>query len=227
MSEEIAKGDMDSKTKPCSVHLPRVTFTKIRIKCTATENGSNLKCYLTQEGTNTFSIRLKRKMSDDFDVSKKLGAKLSDNSKQKVKEVVQAAKRRKIDDPTSRLRPRSVKIPKEPSIRKKSTAVAPYKSIPKPVPLKNVKINEIVLCKMKGFCEWPGLVTGFDKKLVVVTFFGDKTTHKAAVHNFFSFKDSYELIAHNLRTRKTPLFAKSIKEAEIYLGIPDCNSILI
>lgn len=188
------------------------------MRCSVTtESGLKLKTTITQkDDPNTFSIRIKRpfqKMSDDS-IPEKNRANSSEDS-----EV--PSKRRKID-----LRTRHPKIPEEPTRKKTTTVLAPYKAMPKPKPLETVSLGDIVLCKMRGYCEWPALVTGFDQKLVVIKFFGDQTSHKAAIHNFFSFKYSQDLIMHYLRTKKTPAFERAVKEAEIMMGIPDFNSIV-
>lgn len=96
---------------------------------------------------------------------------------------------------------------------------------PKATPAKSVQLGEVVLCKMRGFCEWPARVTGFENGLILVEFFGDHTTHKAAIHNFYKFEDSSDAIRDNLRGRKNPLYSKSIREAECVLGIPLIDSV--
>lgn len=93
------------------------------------------------------------------------------------------------------------------------------------MPVKSVQLGEVVLCKMRGFCEWPCIVKGFEKGMVSVEFFGDYSVHKAALSNFYNFSESCDVILANLRGRKTPLYMKSIKEAEAVLGIPLSNSI--
>lgn len=75
------------------------------------------------------------------------------------------------------------KIKKSTEVKCEQKAVAKYKS--KLKPCENVKIDEVLLCKMKGYCEWPCLVTRFEKNLIKIEFFGDHTTHKAAISNFF------------------------------------------
>lgn len=89
-----------------------------------------------------------------------------------------------------------------------------------------VEINDIVLCKMRGYCLWPAMVTGLKNGLVSIQFFGDHTTHTAAIKNFFKFEDSSDFILALLKGRKNPLLAKSIREAELALGIPRENSLL-
>lgn len=115
---------------------------------------------------------------------------------------------------------------KERRSNRKTKALVKPRSIFKPKPCERLEMGQIVLCKMRGFCEWPGIVTGFQKNLVTIEFFGDHTSHKAAMNNFFNFEDSYDVILNNLRTKKTPSYAKSIQEAEYALGIPMEKSIL-
>lgn len=78
---------------------------------------------------------------------------------------------------------------------------------------------------MRGFCEWPGIVTEIENGLITVNFFGDCTFHKATICNFYKFEESSDIILANLRKRKTPLYMKSVREAEAVLGIPLPNSI--
>lgn len=63
------------------------------------------------------------------------------------------------------------------------------------------------------------IITG-KQKLIEIRFFGDNTIHKAAISNFFEFEESAEIIIANLKKNKTPLYRRSIVEAESLLGIP-------
>lgn len=195
------------KIRPCLVKLPEETFSKIHMKCSAKsdEKGVKLSCILSQDTNdiNTFTVQIKRKLCDE-----------SEN------QVV------KSQGECSRLRPRKAKVAKVVERSTKLTkTIATLRQAAKPKPCDHVEKGQIVLCKMKGFCEWPAIVTGFENNLIKIEFFGDHTTHKAAVHNFYRFEESYDLIACNLRSKKTPLYSKSIREAEKVLGIPNEKSI--
>lgn len=96
----------------------------------------------------------------------------------------------------------------------------------KPQHAETVTIGEVLLCKMKGYCEWPCVVTAFDRGFVAVEFFGDSSTHRAAIHNFYKFADCSDMILTHLKGRKNPLYSKSVKEAEDVVGIPVELSIL-
>lgn len=53
--------------KKCSVILPKLTFSKIRIVCTAiSSTGEKLFSDLKQTDMNTFSLKIKRKKYDNF-----------------------------------------------------------------------------------------------------------------------------------------------------------------
>lgn len=95
----------------------------------------------------------------------------------------------------------------------------------KPKPIEDVQLGEIVLCKMKGFCEWPARVIAFENGQIVVEFFGDHTTHRTAIKNIFKFEDCSDIIISNLHGRKKPMYSKSIQEAELLMGISLTNSI--
>lgn len=79
---------------------------------------------------------------------------------------------------------------------------------------------------MRGYVAWPALVNGIENKLISIEFFGDKTTHKATIGNFFKFEASQAYIIGNLKRKKNFLYSKAVKEAEIMLGVPSKNSIL-
>lgn len=97
----------------------------------------------------------------------------------------------------------------------------------KPVPCETVQINEIVSFKMRGFCIWPGRVISIINNVVEVEFFGDKSTQKSVLGpNICKFDDSAEQIICNLRNIKSPLYRKAVREAEIFLGVPESQSIL-
>lgn len=134
----------------------------------------------------------------------------------------------------SKLRlPRHAKTNSEQILRqdviKRSKAVIRSHSgaIPKPKPCSRVEKGQIVLLKMRGYTEWPAIVTGFEKNLIVAKFFGNDewNEHKAAIKIFYDFGQSADFILRNLQIKKAPLFTKAVKEAEYALGIPDEKSI--
>lgn len=90
----------------------------------------------------------------------------------------------------------------------------------------NLQIGDVTLCKMRGHPEWPCKVIGIDGNMYEVEFYGDHTSHKTIIDNFLDIKESFDVIIYHLRRRKTPLYAKSVKEAEIALHIPNEHSIL-
>lgn len=96
----------------------------------------------------------------------------------------------------------------------------------KPKPIETVDLGEVVLCKLKGYPAWPARVTAMDKNIITVKFFGDESTARTSIKNCFNFLDSVDLVLTILRSRKSPLYAKSIKETEFVLGIPPSKSIL-
>lgn len=52
--------------KPCRVNLTKMEFSKIRIACSAHSSDRNekLSCDLSQENTNTFSLKITRSTCD-------------------------------------------------------------------------------------------------------------------------------------------------------------------
>lgn len=56
------------KIKPISIKLDKLTFKKIRMRCTATSSEVNekLTCDIKQELANTFSIKINRHKMDSF-----------------------------------------------------------------------------------------------------------------------------------------------------------------
>lgn len=96
---------------------------------------------------------------------------------------------------------------------KKSQALIKSNSI-KPKPLDCIQIGQVVLCKLRGYCEWPALVNSITGDSINVTFFGDNTTARTTIKNCYSFADSAEFIMNLIKKKKNPLFAKSVREAE-------------
>lgn len=108
----------------------------------------------------------------------------------------------------------------------KSTAIVRV-THPKAVQCKQTEVGMIVLCKMRGFCPWPALVTEIDRNTIFVEFFGDHTTQKTTIGNLFSFHDSSDFIISNIKRLKIPLYKKAVRQAEISLGISEENSIFV
>lgn len=123
----------------------------------------------------------------------------------------------------SAMKPVSMKPIEEKKSKKVSLAVVRKKSTAANV--ESVALNEIIICKMRGFCAWPARVIKIDGTRITVQFFGDNTTHTTTIKNIFCFANSMELLLGNLSGRRNPLYAKSIREAETVLGIPAAESI--
>lgn len=93
-------------------------------------------------------------------------------------------------------------------------------------PVSTVEIGQVILCKLRGWCEWPGRVSQIVNDKIKVTFYGDYSITWTSIGHIFSFENSVDNIMMNLRTKKTPLYAKSICEAEVNLRIPPHLSLL-
>lgn len=87
--------------------------------------------------------------------------------------------------------------------------------------VESLKLNDVVLCKIKGHPEWPCRVIGIEGNLFQVEFFGDHTTHKTIIDNFLDISESYEIMIYHLRRLKTPLYRKSFRKliAPPYLNV--------
>lgn len=111
--------------------------------------------------------------------------------------------------------------------RKTSTARVVRVTHSKAVPIGQVSVGDVVLCKMRGFCPWPAYVTKLEGKSIFVEFFGDRTTQKTTITNLFSFQDSKDIILANIMRLKNPLFKKAVREAELVMGISEEYSIFV
>lgn len=65
-------------------------------------------------------------------------------------------------------------------------------------PAQHVDINEIIVCKMKGYPPWTAKVIQIENCLILVEFFGDRTTYKTSIKNIFKFVDCSALLLANL-----------------------------
>lgn len=92
-------------------------------------------------------------------------------------------------------------------------------------PCESVFDGQIVLCKMRGYSEWPAIVTRISGNVIAVEFFGDHTIQNTTIKNIFPIENAAELMLSYLKTHKTPLYSKSVQEAEKALGIPQELSI--
>lgn len=184
--------------RSCKVVLNRLTFSKMKIKCTVKSSDENEKfsCVLTEEKDNIFSIKIKRKFLNE-----------SDTAPRKKQKLLPGAEEIK-------------------NIKRDNKKIVAKPAMPKPTPIENAKIGQVLLCKLKCFCPWPAFVTEVRGGLISVEFFGDHTKYTGAIKNFYKFEDSSETIIANLRGRKNPLYRKSVLEAEVALGIPTAHSIL-
>lgn len=204
------------------MRLTQSEFSKIKIKCTAHSEGENLVCTTKQIDGNTFTIRIKRKRCN--------------NDEWSSIEQLNPSKRSKVPDLTiktegvltmTRLRPRRTVIVDEMKTNRGTKALSTVRPTSKPMPCKDIQIGKIILFKMRGFSEWPARCIEIKNKVIKVEFFGDHTTQKTSKKScLFEFHDSYAYILYLLQTKKTPLFAKAVREAEFELGIPDTVSIL-
>lgn len=184
------------------------------MRCTVKdENHSVIPCDLQQTDANTFSIKIKSTCMERRHLDEP--------------EPESAPKRQRLDAQHPKRELRQQLKPAQPITSKrskKSTALVRAKH-PMAVLCERVDVNDVILCKMRGFCPWPALVTEINGNSVFVEFFGDHTTQKTTLANTYKFNDSSELILHNLLRLKNPLFARAVQEAELALRIPESVSI--
>lgn len=235
---------MSDQIKSCSILLVNHTFAKIRMGCSATSDGEQLECTLKQEGVDSFSIKISHK--HDGILSEAAGSNRNDFSDVNASKGIfvipiyfylyndmylSTCNTLKSWFLVSTLRPHEKKMDEQPKIQKKSNKSDSRALVlrrPKLMPnrCQTVEIGQVILYRLSGFCEWPAEVTSVDGIMAHIKFFGDRTTQKSKIANFFKFEDSHEIILYNLRNRKTALYRKSVREAEIVLGIPEQFSIL-
>lgn len=126
------------------------------------------------------------------------------------------------DELSSRLRPRAVKNTQNNLTKKtKTKSLAVLRPQAKLEKCESIALNDIVLFKMRGSCVWPAQVIAIMGNTAEVRFYGDNTTQKSNMKtNFYKFDCAQDVILHHLRSKKTPMYSKSIREAEIAFGIP-------
>lgn len=88
-----------------------------------------------------------------------------------------------------------------------------------------LRVNDLVMAKMRTYCAWPAQVIDVKGKRTEVYFFG--TAQKGTVNtaNVKLFIESHQKI-RRLLPRLNPQFIKAIREVETILEIPEENSIL-
>lgn len=96
----------------------------------------------------------------------------------------------------------------------------------KPRSAQSVELHEIVCCYIRGWPEWPATITEINGRNVTVKFFGDDKNFTTSLMNIYKFHECGEIMSNKVRGRKDPLYARSIQEAELVLGIPPELSIL-
>lgn len=195
-------------------------FSKIKMKCTVlSEDQVAIPYKLEQTDSNTFSIRIK---STD---------PKSSRSNQITSETPRLKRKRSNDDvANSDIVEQNIERPIANDVKKwkrggrKSKALV--RVIAKPKPCEHVNEGDIVLCKMRGYCSWPAIVTEINQNSVSVEFFGDHTTQKTTLKNLYTFHESHSEIISNLKRLKNPLYKKAILEVERILRIPENKSIV-
>lgn len=198
--------------KPCRVDLVR--FHRVRIGCVVkSPEGAVLKCSLEQNNINSFTLRLEREKCAPIEdsIAEDMIQMIGNTSGAKLRE-------RKRDDRKENVKRTNLKK------RKNNGALVPVAK--KPKHCECVQMGEVILCKIRGYSEWPCVVTGFENALIDVRFFGDDTTFRTTKECCYEFKDCHDLILSNLKKLKKPTYKKAIEEAELVMGIPREHSIL-
>lgn len=93
-------------------------------------------------------------------------------------------------------------------------------------PLECVRLGQVLLCKMRGWTEWPAKVIDVNGNEIEVRFFGDSKTLKTNIRHLFGFEENYLKIMSDLQRLKDLLYQRAVREAEIELNIPFELSIL-
>lgn len=92
----------------------------------------------------------------------------------------------------------------------------------------SIRINDIVMAKLRGHPAWPSMVIAFTHKSIVkVLFFGANENERfgfVSKSEIILFKNAAQLIELSLK-RNFPQFCKEIHEAEIICSVPSCASI--
>lgn len=205
----------NDKLKPCYVKLNATSEIKIKCEVIVTEKsniGNKLPCEITRIDLNTFSIKIKRERDETMDD----GAVYLNPSK-KTKCQWSSTLRQRIN---------TKKSPKKKSAGKKNICKPSAFTTLKKVPYKSAKLGEPVLCKMRGFCEWPAIVRKIENNSVTVEFFGDHSFTTTTFNNIYNLMESMDLVEFNLKSRRTPSYQKAVSECERVLGIPPEHSII-
>lgn len=92
--------------------------------------------------------------------------------------------------------------------------------------MQSVRVLQVILCKMRGWTEWPAKVINVNGNEIEVRFCGDGKTLKTNIGHLFGFQENHLKIISDLQRLKDPLYKKAVQEAELELNIPTELSIL-
>lgn len=193
--------------KPCRVNLTRLPNIKISCSANAAEKNVELSCKLQQTSSYDFTIKISRKRSNEEMNSSSISSRLK-------RFKLDTAKTNDIIKPMAGRKKSSKKPSNQLVLNKFKTSHA-----------KTAVVGDVVLCKIRGFPDWPAIVIEVvmpDKKglpRITVRFFGDKTTHTTTITNIFPFIACRDLMIAKLCGRKHPLYGKSIAEAQGVLQV--------
>lgn len=88
------------------------------------------------------------------------------------------------------------------------------------VPQTDLVQGLVVLAKMKKYPAWPAIIMSLRKTCANVQYFGENSTGTVPYHSIGLFQNNHELIIHNLTNKTLRGYDKSVREAEVSLGIP-------
>lgn len=250
--ETVSNDKIDFGVKPCYVKLTSENFSQMKMKYSVTSTEQGVSCQVTQENSNTFCVKIKRKCNNDNSTH----SSSSEGPKHECDRILRSRnnihknenkniKRKSVDvddavsthlNPSKKpklewdriLRPRNdtSKNANEAPKKKKSCKAVIKSTYKKPVPRKIINSGDVILCKMRGFCEWPAIITKIENKSITVEFLGNHTTTKTTSSNIYDMVESVDAVVFNIKSRKSPLYRKAVQEAERLLGIPPKNSML-
>lgn len=164
------------------------------MRCSAyTSDGAPLNCTLKQDNNNinSFTIQIKRKRCVTFEQPMTRSMQQSKKAKTSSEIIGNTKKINGFSTSNRNLRKRkrddegdSLKQQNETGGRRtKNTAIVSLAK--KAKQCESVQMGDVILCKIRGYAEWPCFVTGLDGNSVDVKFFGDNTTFSKKLFRFW------------------------------------------